>query len=146
MLKLSIIGNLGADAEAKVFNGEKFVSFRVAHTSRYTDKETGAITETTQWVSVTMNGDGGGLLQYLKKGTKIFAWGDCSTRIFIGHDGQRHSGLNLRVQSIELCGGARDADPMEIVQRLATDADYNARYMAAYEEYMKLHPNTDKNG
>ena len=33
MLKVEIIGNLGADAEIKEANGSKFVTMRVAHTS-----------------------------------------------------------------------------------------------------------------
>ena len=35
MIKLEIIGNLGADAEVKVYNGNKFVTFRVAHTDKW---------------------------------------------------------------------------------------------------------------
>lgn len=31
MIRLEIVGNLGADAEIKDYNGSKFVSFRVAH-------------------------------------------------------------------------------------------------------------------
>ena len=43
MIKLEIIGNLGADAEIKQYNGNKFVSFRVAHTDKWVDQQTGVI-------------------------------------------------------------------------------------------------------
>ena len=139
MLKLEIIGNLGADAVVQDYNGEKFCSFRVAHTTKYTDRSSGEVTESTQWVSVTISRDVTTLLPYLKKGTKVWVYGDASTRMYVGHDGQKHAGLNLRAQSLELCG-SREPSPMEIVTRLAEDAEYNAAYMAAYSEYKRLHP------
>ena len=43
MLKVEMIGNLGADAEIKDHQGRKFVSFRVAHTEKWTDRTTGQI-------------------------------------------------------------------------------------------------------
>ena len=54
MLKVEVIGNLGADAEVKDFQGNKFVAFRVAHTSRFKNAD-GQQTESTTWVDVTMN-------------------------------------------------------------------------------------------
>lgn len=140
MLKLEIIGNIGADAELKNINGETFCSFRCAHTSRYTDRQSGEVIENTQWISVTINRDVKNLLPFLKKGTKVWCYGDCSTRLYVGHDGQKHAGLNLRAQSVELCGGSRWPDPAELVQRLAEDVEFNNSYMNAYNEYMKLHP------
>lgn len=140
MLKLEIIGNIGADAEIRNINGESFCSFRVAHTSKYTDRQTGQIIESTQWVSVTINRDVTNLLPFLKRGTKVWCYGDCSTRLFIGHDGQKHAGLNLRAQSVELCGGNRRPDPAEIVQLLAEDEGYYNAFEVAKNEYFKLHP------
>lgn len=51
MIKLEIVGNLGADAEIKDYNGNKFVSFRVAHSEKWVDRQTGTITTQTTWVS-----------------------------------------------------------------------------------------------
>ena len=62
MIKVEIIGNLGADAMLQVVNGNKFVSFRVANTDAWTDKQTGEIKKSTQWISCSLNGDGGALL------------------------------------------------------------------------------------
>lgn len=112
MLKLEIIGNLGADAERKDVNGEKFLSFRVAHSRKITNRNTGEITTETTWVSCTFNGDGGRLFPYLVKGQKVFARGNAQLKIFTSSkDGQQHAGLNLRVSELELCGSAeRPAD------------------------------------
>ena len=48
MIKIEVIGNLGADAQLQVVNGNKFVSFRVANTDSWTDKVTGEIRKSTQ--------------------------------------------------------------------------------------------------
>lgn len=105
MLKLAIIGNLGSDAEVRTYNGASYVTFRVAHTEKCTIKNLGVVHERTEWVSATLDGNGGGLMTYLKRGTKVFIWGDCSTRVFTSSkDGKTYAGLNVRVRQIELCG------------------------------------------
>lgn len=111
MLKLEIIGNLGADAERKNMNGGSFVSFRVAHSKKVTNPSTGEIKEETAWISCTLNGDGGKLFPYLVKGQKIFIRGNGDLRLFTSSkDGRSHAGLNCRVSEIELCGGNRSTD------------------------------------
>ena len=106
MIKMEIIGNLGADAEVKVYNGNKFVSLRVAHTDKWVDQQTGVISTQTTWVSCSLNGDGGGLTPYLKKGTKVFLRG---TPNFVTYSSPKthkiETGVNLFVREIELCGG-----------------------------------------
>lgn len=74
MLQIEVIGNIGADAEIKEFNGKKYVSFNVAHSERRKDAN-GTTVESTTWVSVLSFGDGGGLTQYLKRGAKVFVRG-----------------------------------------------------------------------
>lgn len=106
MLKLVIIGNLGADAELRNANGAQFLSFRVAHSDRWTDRNTGEVHDNTTWVSCTLNGDGGNLRPYLKQGTKVFVYGDVSTRIYVSpKDGKQYAGIDCRVRQLELCGG-----------------------------------------
>ena len=106
MIKVEIIGNLGADAELQVVNGNKFVSFRVANTDKWTDKTTGEISTSTQWISCSLNGDGGALLPYLKKGTKVFVRGNAQFIIYSSAKSHKMEvGVNLFVREIELCGG-----------------------------------------
>lgn len=115
MLKLQVIGNLGAGAEVKDFNGRKAVCFNVAHTERWTD-ESGTKHEQTVWVSCIQNGDGGSLLQYLKAGTKVFVIGSASTRVYSSPKERKMvAGLNLRVDHIELIGGLSDEVPHSLV-------------------------------
>lgn len=111
MLKVEIIGNIGADAEIKRLDNFQFVTFNVAHTSRTTDKSSGQFIDTTYWVSCKITWDCSGLLPYLKKGVKVYVRGFLTPRVFTGHDGQQHAGLNCNVSEIELCGGRIEDKP-----------------------------------
>lgn len=109
MIKVEVIGNLGADAQLQEKNGNRFVSFRVANTDKWTDKTTGQIIESTQWISCTLNGDGGALTPYLKKGSKVFIRGNAQFVIFSSaKTHQMEVGVNLFVREIELCGGQKE--------------------------------------
>ena len=111
MIKLEIIGNLGADAEVKVYNGNKFVSFRVAHTDKWVDQQTGVISTQTTWVSCSINGDGGGLTPYLKKGTKVFVRGTPNFVVYSSPKTHKmETGINLFVREVELCGGNHEQE------------------------------------
>lgn len=111
MIKMEIIGNLGADAEVKVYNGSKFVSFRVAHTDKWIDQQTGVISTQTTWVSCSLNGDGGGLTPYLKKGTKVFLRGTPNFVVYSSPKTHKmETGVNLFVREVELCGGHQEQE------------------------------------
>lgn len=125
MLKAEIIGNLGADAVKNQGNDGTYISFRVAHSTTFTNKSTGEVTKNTTWVSCTLNGDGGNLFPYLKSGEKVYCRGNLTSRIFVGHDGQRHAGLNLSVQEIELVGSRAKYTAEEVYERLKSDEEFN---------------------
>lgn len=110
MLRIEMIGNLGADAEVKDNNGRKFISFRVAHSDKWIDAVSGQEHVSTVWVSCALNGDGGKLLQYLKKGVKVFLRGSMSMNIYSSpKTRQMECGLNVSVWEIELCGSPQAA-------------------------------------
>lgn len=107
MLQVILCGNLGHDAESRVSDGQKYVSFRVAHSQKTTNPQSGEITETTDWVQCTMQGGNENLLPFLKTGTKVIIIGDISQRIYKStRDGQMKAGLNCRVRKLELCSSA----------------------------------------
>ena len=108
MLKLEVIGNLGANAETKTQNGETFVTMRVAATNKYANRETGEIIENTTWVSCIWRGDHSRVSPFLTVGTIVFIRGDAALKMYVGHDGQKHAGVNVRVQELELCGSRSD--------------------------------------
>lgn len=104
MLTIEVIGNLGNDAEIKNINGKEVVSFNVAHSEKYNGQEN------TTWVSVLWYGNGGNLVQYLKKGAKVFVRGRLSVNIYQTRDGRWNAGVNLTATEINLCGGKNDND------------------------------------
>lgn len=114
MAKIEFIGNLGADALLQTTNGRQFVSFNVADTEVYTDSQ-GQRQERTSWISCTLAGDGGNLLQYLVKGKTVYVRGYMSTRVF--NSAKHHmmmAGVNCRVLEIELIGGQTRDIPRQL--------------------------------
>lgn len=115
MLKVELIGNLGADAQIKESNGSKFVTMRVAHTDRWTDQQ-GNVKESTIWVDVTMNDTESKVIPYLKQGVKIFVRGNASLRVYSSpKDRMMKAGLQIAAWEIELCGGSNEAVPRQLV-------------------------------
>ena len=104
MIRLEIIGNLGADVEKRVQNGNTFYTFRVAHSEKKVSQNTGEVTTETTWISCSCNYISDKLLEYLKKGTKIFVRGFVSFKMF-KYDHEQRIGINLFATEIELCGG-----------------------------------------
>lgn len=103
MLQCEIIGNIGGDAEIKQFGGNNYVSFSVAHTD-YGKDQNGNRTEQTVWVSVLWYGDGGRLMQYLKKGTKVFVRGRQKVKLYTDKNGYAQFAINVNASEVQLCG------------------------------------------
>lgn len=104
MLQLEVIGNLGSDAEIKEFSGKKYVSMNVAHSEKKKDGS-----ESTVWVSVLWYGEGGGLFQYLKKGTKVFLRGRLVPKAYLDKQNQPQCSVNMYATEINLCGGKSES-------------------------------------
>ena len=104
MFKIEVIGNLGADAETRVSNDATYVTFRVAHTIKSVDMQSGEMIREAVWVSCSKAGECTNLMQYLRKGTKVFVRGNAQLKVYSGHDGKPHAGINLFVHELELCG------------------------------------------
>ena len=104
MFKIEVIGNLGADAETRVSNGSTYVAFRVAHTVKSVDMQTGEVVRVAVWVSCSKAGECTNLMPYLRKGAKVYVRGNAQLKVYTGHDGKQHAGINLFVHELELCG------------------------------------------
>lgn len=138
MQKLEIIGNIGADAVVKPYNGQEFVSFRVADTQKI--KINGQESEQTTWIDVTMNGNGGGLLKYLKKGQKVFVSGRPTYRIF---DSAKYRckmvGIQVFANQVELCGSSTtDAVPGQLVDKDGVAYEVHKFYWSEDAKSMEL--------
>ncbi len=115
MIKVEIIGNLGADCEVKQSNGNKFGACRVAHTEKYTDAQ-GNVHESTMWVDVVIPDADNKVIPYLKAGVKVFVRGNASLRVYSSQkDRCMKAGLTINAREIELCGGSSDDVPRQLI-------------------------------
>lgn len=81
--KVIIVGNLGRDPEVRTFpNGGKVVSFSVATSENWTDKQSGERKERTEWHKVSIMNEPLGKIaeQYLRKGSTVYIEGQLETR------------------------------------------------------------------
>lgn len=143
MIKMQIIGNLGADAQVYSENGSKFVKLSIADTV-HRKKADGSTEEKTTWVSATINGDGGELIQYLKKGTKVYASGDARVKTF--HSEKQRAlvaGIDLFIRDIQLISVNRDDVPRDLY-----DIEGNAHAISKwfYSAEVRNQPLYSRNG
>ena len=144
MLQFTCIGNLGSDARMVSENGRQFVSFNLAHTDKWTD-EAGNEHKATQWVSCALNGDGGQLLQYLKKGKTVYVSGRGSCRVYSSPKERRMvAGLNISVDRIELLGGTSDDVPRHVYTSDGAQVETRKFYYAGADVAKNLGANKDK--
>ena len=115
MLKVELIGNLGADVEIKSGNGTQFATFRVADTSKY-KTQAGEEKEVTNWIDCTLNNVESKVIQYLKAGVKVYVRGNANLRVYSSKkDRCMKAGLQVSVTEIELCGGNNDLVPRQLI-------------------------------
>lgn len=112
MLKVEIIGHIGADLEIKEKDGRKFGTFRVAHSERWKGMD-GVLHETTQWIDVIIDTDKA-VTMFLKSGTLVYVRGNMSTRIYSSaKDRCNKVGITIRCQEIQLLSAAKKDDEKE---------------------------------
>lgn len=128
MQQFSIIGNLGRDAEVKNVNGRQFVSFTVGCTDSWVDSNN-VRQERTTWYSCVLNGDGGKLLPFLRKGKKVFVQGEGSVKLYSSAvQRQMMAGANISVRSIELLGGDSREVPSKLYLQSGEEVQVNTAF------------------
>ena len=81
--KVILIGNLGKDPEVRnAQDGSKIVSFSVATSETWKDKQSGERKDRTEWHRVVLFNDRLGEVaeKYLRKGSKVYIEGSLQTR------------------------------------------------------------------
>ncbi len=81
--KVILIGNLGKDPEIRnAQDGSKIVSFSVATSESWKDKQSGERKDRTEWHRVVLFNDRLGEVaeKYLRKGSKVYIEGSLQTR------------------------------------------------------------------
>lgn len=117
MISLSIIGNLGKDAEVKEVNGKKVINFSVCHTQKNKDGSS-----KSTWVECGKWGETTGVVPYLTKGTKVFVEGVPDLNLYKKNDGEPGGSIRLLVNKIELLGGQSQDQASAPVAGNAMDA------------------------
>lgn len=108
MIKTQVIGNIGKDCIVKEVNGKNVINFSVAHTERYKDKH-GVQKEHCIWVDCSYWTDRTALAPYLVKGAMVYVEGQPAAEAYLNKEGLPLATLRLRVASLQLLGGKRDA-------------------------------------
>src|SRR4029450_9580846 len=119
--KVILVGNLGADPEARSLNnGGEVVNMRVATSEQWKDKD-GNRQERTEWHQVVIFNENLGRVakSYLRKGSKVYLEGQIQTRKWTDQSGndrytteivlQRFRGELVLLDSREGAGGGRGA-------------------------------------
>jgi single-strand DNA-binding protein len=107
MIKLQIVGNLGADCIQKEVNGKTVINFNVAHTEKFKDAQ-GNLKERTTWVNCAYWTDRTAVAQYLKKGKQVYVEGTPEAEAYTNKENQPAATLRMRVRDLQLLGGNID--------------------------------------
>jgi single-strand DNA-binding protein len=88
--KVILVGNLGKDPKvASLPSGDRVVSFTLATSENWKDKNTGERREKTEWHNVAIFNENIGRVveQYCKKGSKVYLEGQIQTRKYNDQSG-----------------------------------------------------------
>jgi single-strand DNA-binding protein len=114
MLRVTLLGNLGADPEVRYSQkGTQVVSFRVAVNQVRTGRD-GERQENTEWFRVTVMGRSADFAQRLNKGSRVLVVGRLDISHFQSKDGEPRTGFDVwadEVQSMSPRTSAYGADP-----------------------------------
>jgi single-strand DNA-binding protein len=116
MLRVTLLGNLGADPETRFTQkGTQIVSFRVAVNQVRTGPD-GERQESTEWFRIRVSGRQGEFVQRLSKGSRVLVMG----RLDIGHyqsrDGETKTSFDVwadEVQAMSPRAFGPETDPVE---------------------------------
>lgn len=113
--KVILIGNLGKDAELKsMSNGGQFLTFSLATTETYKDKNSGENKKITQWHNVTLFGTlGTKLVDYLTSGTMIYVEGKINYNQYEDKNGQKQYRTSIIANEIKLLRTNANARPQD---------------------------------
>ena len=135
MIKLQIVGNLGADCIQKEVNGKTVINFNVAHTEKFKDAQ-GNLKEKTIWANCAYWTERTAVAQYLKKGKQVYVDGSPDVEVYTNKDNQPAATLRVRVRDLQLLGGNIDGSQgnSNTSSPSSSYSNSNARVTADIEE------------
>lgn len=112
MINMYMSGIVGGDAQVRHLpSGDAAISFSLAHTDKWTDKQ-GNAHKSTVWVNCTIwrKSDKISIAQWIKKGSKVTVSGVPSAQAYLNLSNEPKPSLELRVIEIDLQGGSQNTD------------------------------------
>jgi single-strand DNA-binding protein len=87
--KVILVGNLGKDPQGRDVGGSRVVSFSLATSESWRDKQTGERKEKSEWHNIVIWNENLGRVaeQFCKKGTKVYLEGSIQTRKYTDQSG-----------------------------------------------------------
>ena len=112
--KVILVGNLGKDPETYTFNnGVKKVSFSLATSESYKDKEGNRI-DKTEWHNIVVwRGLADVAEKYLNKGNKVYIEGKIKTRSWEDKDGIKRYTTEIYGDNMTMLSGKKQASEQE---------------------------------
>jgi len=107
--KAILIGNLGADPEARYTqSGQAVTNFRIATSERWTGRD-GQQQERTEWHRIVTFGKLAETCRdYLSKGRQVYVEGRIQTRQWEDRDGNKRYTTEIVAQTVRFLGGRGD--------------------------------------
>lgn len=104
--QIILVGNLGKDVEFKALEGINVLTFNMAVSQKWSDKD-GNAQEHTDWFTVDYFTKGVALKEYLVKGTTVLVEGQMVSREY-EKDGQKRTAWSVRANKLQLLGGKKE--------------------------------------
>jgi single-strand DNA-binding protein len=101
MLRVTLLGNMGADPEVRyTAKGTQIVSFRVAVNQVRTGPD-GERQENTEWFRVRQSGKQSEFVQRLSKGTRVLVLGRLDIGHYQGRDGEPRTSFDVWADDVQ---------------------------------------------
>jgi len=109
MRRITIIGNLTADAEVKDVSNKKVINFSIGTNEKFKDQQ-GNVTEKSYYYNCSIWRDSNvNVAKYLTKGTKVFIEGSFDTDLYQDKEGKWKAAIKISVSNLELIGAGKDS-------------------------------------
>lgn len=101
MMRISLIGRLGQDAQVNTVNGKNVINFSVAYSEKFKNQQ-GEDVDKTTWVSCAYWTEKLNVANYLKKGTLVYVEGKPDAKTYANANKEILPQLHARISSLEL--------------------------------------------
>ncbi|MCS6820469.1 MAG: single-stranded DNA-binding protein [Microscillaceae bacterium] len=129
--KITLIGNVGADPEVRIFENKKVANFSLAVNEKYT-KANGEQVEKTDWFRVSFWGNIADVVEkYVRKGTQVYVEGKLSTREYMDRNNEKRFALEVTGQTLTLLGSKENSNSAGNTAPTATQESYPTNDISA---------------